>query len=248
MACYAHKLNQLRPVKGNSGLRPVCVATLTGFFIGNNMPKIVIICKYCQKEFKDYFSNNRQYCSRICAYKSPSRQNYITAEYRKKMSNIMKGRKLSDYVKQCVSLAHKGVPLSKEHKKKLSDAKKRNPVRYWLGKHPSHVTGKNAYNWKGGYENHLWHNRQRRIRKLNVLGNHTFEEWKSLKKQYGYCCPACGKLEPEIKLTEDHIVPLIKGGNDYIKNIQPLCKSCNSKKQCKTIKYSNLILAEARYG
>ena len=30
--------------------------------------------------------------------------------------------------------------LSKEHRKKLSEAKKRNPVRYWLGKHHSKET------------------------------------------------------------------------------------------------------------
>ena len=65
---------------------------------------------------------------------------------------------------------------------------------------------------------------------MEAKGSHTQGEWELLKKQYAYTCPACGKSEPEITLTEDHVIPLSKGGSDYIENIQPLCKSCNSKK------------------
>jgi len=92
-------------------------------------------------------------------------------------------------------------------------------------------------NWKGGIPDSFYSAR-RRVRKLNAEGLHTYGEWELLKKQYGYTCPCCGRKEPEeIKLTEDHIIPLSKGGSDYIENIQPLCLSCNCKKQTKTIKY-----------
>lgn len=76
-----------------------------------------------------------------------------------------------------------------------------------------------------------------RVRKRKAEGSHTLGEWELLKKQYGFTCPCCGKKEPKIELTEDHIIPLSKGGSDYIENIQPLCLSCNSKKHTAIIKY-----------
>lgn len=59
---------------------------------------------------------------------------------------------------------------------------------------------------------------------------HTFEEWIKLKEKYNHTCLWCWKIEPNIKLTRDHIIPLSEWWNNYISNIQPLCRSCNSRK------------------
>jgi len=82
-----------------------------------------------------------------------------------------------------------------------------------------------------------YHGACRRIRKINAEGSHTIGEWELLKKQYNYTCPSCGRKEPNIKLSEDHIIPLSKGGSDNIENMQPLCKNCNCKKHTKIIKF-----------
>lgn len=83
-------------------------------------------------------------------------------------------------------------------------------------------------------------NGRRNRRKLRLLKNggfHSLAEWETLKAQYNWTCPSCGKAEPEIILTKDHIIPALKGGSNNIENLQPLCRPCNSRKHSKIIKY-----------
>ena len=68
-------------------------------------------------------------------------------------------------------------------------------------------------------------------------GSHTEQDWEDLKKHYNYTCLRCGRREPEITLTKDHVIPLSYRGSNYIHNIQPLCGSCNSGKGAKHIDY-----------
>lgn len=78
---------------------------------------------------------------------------------------------------------------------------------------------------------------RRRALKYASKRTHTEAEWQALKASYGFKCLRCGKQEPEIKLTRDHVVPLTQGGSDSIDNVQPLCARCNSKKNNKHIDY-----------
>lgn len=79
--------------------------------------------------------------------------------------------------------------------------------------------------------------RVRRARIKRQGGYHSVGEWENLKAQYNWTCPSCHRQEPEIKLTRDHIIPILRGGSDNIENIQPLCIFCNSYKGTSTIKY-----------
>jgi hypothetical protein len=63
------------------------------------------------------------------------------------------------------------------------------------------------------------------------MPGYTPTEFETLCRKYDRRCLCCGRPDLEVELVADHIVPLTKGGNDDIGNIQPLCRSCNSRKQ-----------------
>lgn len=59
-----------------------------------------------------------------------------------------------------------------------------------------------------------------------------FFSWATALEIYGSRCAICDIDGP---LSVDHIVPLSKGGPNWQFNIQPLCKSCNSRKSNKIL-------------
>lgn len=93
-------------------------------------------------------------------------------------------------------------------------------LKNWLEKYP----------WKIRERNHA-----RRARKLGNGGVITEKEFVDLCEHYNNKCLCCGRSD--VKMTLDHVIPLIMGGKNTIDNAQPLCKSCNSSKGKKTIDY-----------
>lgn len=150
--------------------------------------------------------------------------------------------KISNSKKGIPNLKRRGYKYTAEQRKRVSDGhkgykpndKQRATLLYYS-------TGKNSFNWKGGISSNKeyrnWQKNQWHHRKRAAEGSHTFREWQELKARYNWTCPACGKKEPEIKLTLDHIIPLSKGGSDNIENIQPLCKYCNCRKHTSCTRY-----------
>lgn len=143
------------------------------------------------------------------------------------------GKTRSQEDRQKFSMSHKGRSLPLEQRVKIGIGVKDSPA-YRNGMI-------NRRPWKGGLmkkPGHLsWLNHQYRIRRRGADGSHTLEEWNNLKAQFNWTCPRCLRREPEIVLTKDHIRALSTGGSDNIENIQPMCRSCNSSKHTKTIRY-----------
>ena len=77
---------------------------------------------------------------------------------------------------------------------------------------------------------------KRRMRKLNNGGicDLTLNEWNAILKHQNYKCIICGKpFTEKYPATQDHIIPLSKGGYDTANNIQGAHRYCNSTKSNK---------------
>ena len=86
---------------------------------------------------------------------------------------------------------------------------------------------------------------RRRANEISSGSNFTAGEWMDLCKRYDNICLACGKKK---KLSADHVIPLALGGSNDIKNIQPLCKPCNSRKYLGTTDYRKEVGEENLSG
>jgi 5-methylcytosine-specific restriction enzyme A len=64
----------------------------------------------------------------------------------------------------------------------------------------------------------------------SLKNNGSTSQWRRIRQTVinrDGCCQMCGS---EDKLSVDHIVPRVLGGDDNLSNLQVLCSSCNSSK------------------
>jgi 5-methylcytosine-specific restriction endonuclease McrA len=74
-----------------------------------------------------------------------------------------------------------------------------------------------------------------RALRLNAEGSYTAEEFLALCEKHGDVCLRC--RSGDAPLTPDHVVPLSLGDSNWIANIQPLCRRCNSWKNARVMDY-----------
>ena len=89
------------------------------------------------------------------------------------------------------------------------------------------VTDQTIYPDKKSAHREQSRRREMRKRAAKTLTSHTLAEWQECLRRHNNQCAHCGTTA---RITRDHIVPLSMGGDASIKNIQPLCHSCNCRK------------------
>tara|TARA_Y100000310_G_C20574358_1_gene759723 strand:- start:77 stop:1105 length:1029 start_codon:yes stop_codon:yes gene_type:complete len=200
------------------------------------------ICKKCGRSFKPSIWN-QVYCGSKTRKTGCSWWNVNEKRSQERWQNDGKFR---EYQKEY------GKTWKQEQRKKdTSYAKRQREVkkRYSQSERGKEVVAK----WrKNNIQKILEWNLQRLLKKRGVIGFHNREEWEALKKKHGNRCVLCGISEKDLaivwigtgftKLTKDHIIPIRKGGTDYIGNIQPLCVSCNARKHVRILKDNKEIV------
>lgn len=81
-------------------------------------------------------------------------------------------------------------------------------------------------------EKHKAKNHRRRALLKNAEGSFTPAEWRAKVKAYGGKCHWCGKPIDGNPIVE-HVIPLARGGTNYISNVVPSCNPCNTAKGTK---------------
>jgi 5-methylcytosine-specific restriction endonuclease McrA len=79
--------------------------------------------------------------------------------------------------------------------------------------------------------------KKRRVYRYRIIGagELDYDLWEEMVDKYSHTCLCCRRSDVEI--TIDHVTPISLGGSNDITNLQPLCRSCNSKKGNRVIDY-----------
>jgi len=77
---------------------------------------------------------------------------------------------------------------------------------------------------------------RRRAKEVGAMADLTVVQWNEILVQYDYRCAYCGaKFSKEVKATQDHVIPLSRGGHHTAANIVPACLHCNCSKGTKIL-------------
>lgn len=159
-------------------------------------------------------------------------------EFNQQFTNLLllkpKNPKIKTLTKKELSLQNK----SEKHKQKLKNRKRTTVFYFFENNNKENIILKRKYSKKMERKRlcfNLLNQRSRGVKK-GIIHAFSFLVWENKLKKFNGCCPFCGECVGIDNLTMDHILPLSLAPNGFvytIKDVQPLCGPCNSKKSNK---------------
>lgn len=204
-------------------------------------------CSICHKSFEPSKRNPYQiYCSVPCnkrAYEARNRVR-LNREANEKYHSLRSALVMPNFICKHCGVKFIGKSLRprnfcskkclKNNWMKTHKEYMRKVCKEWADKNIEKVRSagrENARRRKVRCRDSILHNAHiQQDKRRGANGSHTLAEWNELKHKFNFSCACCGRKEPQVKLTRDHIIPIKLGGTNYISNIQLLCFSCNSSK------------------
>ena len=175
-------------------------------------------CKACiQKYNKTYYKLNKQKMDEYSKKYYKQNEDKLKEQHKQYAKKYYKNNRVQQLIKLREYYC-KNKDRFKNYRKRNKDRINK-MRREWLKRNPHKASC---------YSN------KRRAALNKSESNYTINEWTNLCNTTGNKCLQCNKQE---ELTVDHIIPISKGGNNDISNIQPLCGSCNSSKGTKTLDF-----------
>lgn len=82
-------------------------------------------------------------------------------------------------------------------------------------------------------ERYRQYSRTNAANRKKAKGSHTTAQWFAKFSYYGKRCAYClADLSDKVP-HRDHVIPVFKGGGNWVSNIAPSCKTCNLRKSTK---------------
>lgn len=171
-------------------------------------------CKLCQKQYRE--QNKEYYLNYSKKHRIENKEYYSNYHMKWNIKNQEpeKQRLKERYVQNREDVLRKSKEYYKKNKKqKLAKA------REWSKRNPEFVRAKAQ---------------KQRAKRKNLVATLTKEEWAKCKNYFKDSqgkihCAYCDKALK--RATQDHVIPVNKGGGYTMENIIPACGSCNSSKQ-----------------
>lgn len=185
---------------------------------------------------REYYAENKEHIRELAHISYDKRKDEINAKIRqsrKENTELAEKNRI-----RCSEYRSRNI---EEFRRKDRERNKTRPPSYKLGK--ILWREKNKERLKIWFYDYWLNNKQKynciqhrhRARKANAKGNHTYIQWLDKLSYYGWKCYYCKTILTDKTASEDHAIPLSRGGTNWIPNILPACCGCNRRKNNKTV-------------